>query len=125
VTVGYAAGDTVYKYSAEPVGCPELEAALAAPQLLDEAAPAEVNRPIEIGFTAPPGARRLTIHVWNRFGEPVRRLVDETDPASGHRSLTWDFTSDAGAPLPDGYYIYRITVDGEAESRIVLLKRQS
>ncbi len=30
--------------------------------------------------------------------------------------------SDAGVPLPDGYYIYRLTIDGQAESRIVLLK---
>ena len=125
VTVGYASGDTVYKYSAEPVICPELEAALAGPQLLDEAAPVAVTRPIAIGFTIPPGARRLTIEVWDRFGEPVRELVDETDPASGHRSVTWDFTSDAGAPLPDGYYIYRVTIDGAAESRIVHVKTPS
>jgi photosystem II stability/assembly factor-like uncharacterized protein len=124
VTVGYAAGDTVYKYSAEPVVCPEAEAALAAPQLLDDATPVEVNRPIEIGFTTPPGARRLTINVWDRFGKPVRRLVDEADPASGHRSVTWDFRSDAGAPLPNGSYIVRVTIDGQAESRIVL-KTQS
>jgi photosystem II stability/assembly factor-like uncharacterized protein len=125
VTVGYAAGDTVYKYSAEPVVPAVAEAALAGPQILDEATPVEINRPIEIGFTTPPGARRLTIDVWDRFGEPVRQLVDETDPASGHRSVTWDFTSGDGAPLPDGSYIYRVTIDGEAESRIVQLKRDS
>jgi photosystem II stability/assembly factor-like uncharacterized protein len=124
VTEGYASGDTVYKYSAEPVVPAVAEAALAARQLLDEAAPVEVTGPIEIGFTTPPGARRLSIDVWNRFGEPVRQLVDETDPASGHRSVTWDFTADDGTPLPDGYYIYRVIIDEEAESRIVL-NRQS
>jgi hypothetical protein len=55
----------------------------------------------------------------------VDRLVDETDPASGHRAVTWDVTSDAGLPLPDGYYIYRLTIDGQAESRIVRLKSPS
>ena len=125
VTVGYASGDTVYKYSAEPVAPAVAAAATAGPQLLDDATPVQVNRPIEIGFTTPPAARRLTIDVWDRFGEPVRQLVDETDPASGHRSVTWDFTSDAGSPLPDGYYIYRVTIDGQAESRIVLLKTES
>ena len=119
VTVGYASGDTVYKYSAEPVVPAVAEAALAGPQLLDEAAPVAVDQPVEIGFTTPPGARRLTIDVWDRFGQPVRRLVDEADPASGHRSVTWDFTSDDGASLPDGSYIYRVTIDGQAESRIV------
>jgi hypothetical protein len=39
--------------------------------------------------------------------------------------VTWDFTSDDGAPLPDGSYIYRVTIDGQAESRIVQLKRDS
>jgi photosystem II stability/assembly factor-like uncharacterized protein len=125
VTVGYASGDTVYKYSAEPVETAVAEAADAGPQLLDDATPVQVNQPIEIGFTTPPGARRLTIEVWDRFAEPVRQLVDEVDPVSGHRSVTWDVTADDGAPLPDGFYIYRVTIDGEAESRIVLLKRQS
>jgi hypothetical protein len=125
VTAGYASGETVNKYSAEPVVCPELEAALAAPQVLDDATPVQVDRPLEISFTAPPGARRLTIEVWDRFAEPVRQLVDETDPASGHRSVIWDFTSDDGAPLPDGSYVYRVTIDGQAESRIVQLTKQS
>jgi hypothetical protein len=125
VTVGYASGDTVYKYSSEPVPSAFFEAVAAGPRLLDDAAPVQVDRPLEIGFTVPTGARRLTIDVWDRFGDPVRRLVDEADPASGHRAVTWDFTSDAGAPLPDGYYIYRVTIDGQAESRIVQVRRPS
>src|SRR4051794_29403336 len=99
---------TVYKYSAKPVAAAFAEAAVAGPQFLDDATPVQVNQPIDINFTTPPGARRLTINVWDRFGEPVRRLIDETDPASGHRSVTWDFTSDARSPLPDGFYIYRL-----------------
>jgi hypothetical protein len=125
VTVGYASGDTVYKYSADPVVPAFPAAAAAGPQLLDAATPVQISGPIEISFTTPPGARRLTIDVWDRFGEPVRQLVDEADPASGHRSVTWDVTSDAGAPLPAGSYIYRVTIDGQAESRIVHVKTQS
>ena len=125
VTVGYASGDTVYKYSAEPVAPAFAAAAAAGPRLLDDATPVQVDRPIEIGFTVPPGARRLTIDVWDRFGEPVRRLADESEPASGHRSVTWDFTSNAGSPLPDGFYIVRLTIDGQAESRILRLKTHS
>jgi photosystem II stability/assembly factor-like uncharacterized protein len=125
VTVGYASGDTVYKYSAEPMPAAVAEAAAAGPRLLDEAAPVQADGPIEIGFTVPPDARRLTIDIWDRFGAPVRHLVDEAEPASGHRSVTWDFTSDDGVPLPDGFYIARLTVDGQAESRILRLKTQS
>jgi photosystem II stability/assembly factor-like uncharacterized protein len=68
VTIGYASGDTVYKYSAEPCETAFADAADAGPQLLDEVAPVQVTRPIAIGFTVPPGARRLTIDVWDRFG---------------------------------------------------------
>ena len=125
VTVGYASGDTVYKYSTEPLPAATPEAALAGPQLLDEAAPAEVDRLVDIGFTVPPGANRLTIDIWDRFGAPVRQLLDETGPASGHRSVPWDFTSDEGSPLPDGFYIVRVTIDSQAESRILRLKSSS
>lgn len=125
VTVGYASGDTVYKLSAEPVACPAPEAALVGERLLDDMTPVQAEGPLAIGFTVPPGTGRLTIDVWDRFGDPVRRLVDEVDPAGGHRAVTWDFMSDAGSPLPDGYYILRVTSDGQAESRVVQLKRQS
>lgn len=125
VTVGYASGDTVYKYSAEPVAPAFAEAADAGPRLLDEAAPAEVDRLVDIGFTVPSGAQRLTIDIWDRFGAPVRELADEADPAPGHRSVAWDFTSDAGAALPDGFYIVRVTIDGQAESRILRLRSRS
>jgi photosystem II stability/assembly factor-like uncharacterized protein len=122
VTVGYASGDTVYKYSTEPVPAAFDEAIAAGPRLLDDVAPAQVDRPMTIGFTVPTGAKRLTIEVWDRFGAPMGRLIDESEPASGHRALTWGFLTDSGTLLPDGYYIYRLTIDGESESRIVQLQ---
>jgi photosystem II stability/assembly factor-like uncharacterized protein len=124
VTAGYAAGRTIYKYGRK---------AESAPQALDAAAPrmkffasdatetfsaAEVP----ITFNLPAGSRRATIHIWNRFGKNVRTLLDEKNPAAGQRTVRWDRRDDNGEPVRPGAYIYRLTSDGEAESRVIALR---
>ena len=119
VTVGYAAGRTVYKYSAEPV--PEAVGVVAEPptRLLDSNEPAASGRPVHISLTVPAETSRLAVTIWERFGARVRRLVDETGPTAGDRTVEWDVTNDAGEPLDPGSFILRVTVDGRSESRIV------
>lgn len=121
VTVGYAAGRTVYKYSIEPV--PEAVGIVAEPptRLLDSNEPTASGRPVRIPLTVPADASRLAVTVWERFGARVRRLVDETRPAAGDRTVEWDVTDDAGEPLAPGSFILRVTVDGRSESRAVLV----
>ena len=82
----------------------------------------EVAGPVEIAYTVPEGARSLAIDIWNRFGVYARRLLEERNPRSGRHSVTWDLKSDSGESLPPGFYLYRITVDDEAESRVILFK---
>jgi hypothetical protein len=122
VTVGYAAGATVYKYSAEPVPAPS-PAALAgegAPAaLLAGEPPAEGDRPVRLPVTVPEGSSRLAVNVWERFGRHVRRLLEETGPAPGGRTIEWDVTDDAGQRLRAGSYLVRVTVDDHSESQIV------
>ena len=93
MSVGYASGDTIYKYSSEPV--PELPQALtaAAPGLLDadEAEPAETETPVDIAFTVPSGAQTLVVNVWDRYAVHVARPVYEQSPKAGSRSFAWDF----------------------------------
>jgi photosystem II stability/assembly factor-like uncharacterized protein len=117
-TLGYASGRTVYKYSSEPVPPPPLGVAQPI-RLLDSNEPQEVEDSVEIVYAVPPGAGHVSVVVRERFGEVVRRLVEEHGPAGGRQSVTWDFTNDYGRALPPGFYIYRITIDGESESRIV------
>jgi photosystem II stability/assembly factor-like uncharacterized protein len=119
VTVGYAAGRTVYKYSTGPVPAPVGIAAEPATRLLDSNAPVTSGRPVRVSVTVPADASRLAVTVWERFGDRVRRLVEETGPAAGDRTVEWDVTDDAGEPLDPGSFIVRVTVDGRSESRAV------
>jgi hypothetical protein len=117
VTIGYAAGRTVYKYSSEPV--PPRPRETPVTRLLEVGEPAASDRPARIPLTVPAGAARLTVDVWDRFGDLVRQLVDEPDPAAGARTLEWDVADDAGHPLDPGSFIARVTVDGASESQIL------
>lgn len=120
IRVGYASGDTIYKYSSEPVPLP-LE--LAAPRskflTADETESVETELPVEIAFTVPANAQTLTINVWNRFGVHVARPFYQQNPKPGRGTFSWDFRDDAGRQLEPGYYIYRVTIDDDSESRVI------
>jgi photosystem II stability/assembly factor-like uncharacterized protein len=113
--VGYASGLTVYRYSAElvPAAPPE------PLRLLADNAPGRVARLVELAVTIPAGAASFKVDVWDRFGEKVRRVAAETDPAEGPRTVEWDGTDDSGRPLGAGSFIIRVTVDGHSESQIM------
>jgi photosystem II stability/assembly factor-like uncharacterized protein len=119
--VGYASGLTVYRYSAEPV----LVGAEAPPRerlrLLADNTPRRATSPVEFVVTIPPGAQSLTVDVWDRFGEKVRRATAETDPAEGLRTVIWDGADDRGRPVDAGSFIVRVTVNGRSESQIIHL----
>ena len=119
VSVGYASGDTIYKYSSEPVL--ELVLATAPSKVLPAATEAstETAAPVEIVFDVPDGAQRLTINVWDRFAVHVACPIDEPNPMPGRRLFTWDFRDDSGAQLEPGYYVYRVSIDDDSESRVI------
>ena len=120
-TLGYASGRTVYKYSADPVIQPL--AGLVQPlRILETNEPEESSGPVEIIYTAPEGAGHVTLDIWNRFGKYVRNLLDEDDPRPGRQTLIWNLEDNSGQRVPPGAFIYRITIDDEAESRIVIIK---
>jgi len=123
VTVGYASGETVYKYTAEPA--PVTLAAVFGPRrgrLLDSLEPLDATgQQISVPITVPVDTSRLTVHIWDRFGEHVRTLVDEATPRAGARDLVWDRRNDAGETVVPGFFIWRVTADGTPESRLVRL----
>lgn len=122
-TVGYASGRTVYKYSSESMpSVAFLEAGRT--RILDSNEFEEYSERAEINYTVPPDAQNIRIDIWDRFGEHVRNLIQEKNPASGKHSLNWDFTDDSGRSLPKGFFIYRITIDDFTESRIILFKME-
>jgi photosystem II stability/assembly factor-like uncharacterized protein len=124
VSVGYASGLTVYKYSAETPGLaglaalPPADARVLLPrdQLRAEALPMRIPAAI------PPAAARVTLDVWDRFGQHIAVAVDETQPTPGERTLLWDGRDGTGRPVPDGTYLLRLTADKEAESSILVLR---
>lgn len=120
VSVGYASGDTIYKYSSQPVPPP---VGLIAPRsrflVEDGEESVDTGLPVEIVFTVPEGAQTLAINVWNRFGVHVARPVYEEKPRPGRGTFAWDFRDESGARLEPGYYIYRITIDDDSESRVI------
>jgi photosystem II stability/assembly factor-like uncharacterized protein len=120
VTVGYASGRTVFKYSSDPVGPAPLTFAGRA-RLLETNEPQQSRGPVEIVFDVPRGAKYLSVDIWDRFADYVRKLSEEAAPGPGRRTLIWDLKDDAGNPAPPGAYIYRVTVDDEAESRIAFV----
>jgi photosystem II stability/assembly factor-like uncharacterized protein len=121
VHVGYASGDTVYKYSSEPIP-PAIAALAAGPkrgQICNSLEPLVATGSVQFLITIPPNATRLAVYIWDRFGEFVRTLVDEANPSSGTRTLQWDRTDKSGQVLPPGIFIWRVLVDQVTESRLV------
>ena len=119
-TLGYASGRTVYKYSSEPVA-PQLIERARRTEFLSSTEPEETRGPVEIVYTAPQGAQHLTIGIWDRFGKYVRKLLDQHQPPPGKHTLTWNLKDDSGRTVSRGAFIYRITIDDEAESQIIIV----
>ena len=119
---GYASGLTVYRYSATPPPA-GAEAAPREPlRLLTDNAPRLVDAaPVELAVTVPSGAGSLKVDVWDRFGEKVRRVATDPNPAEGPHTVAWDGTDDSGRPLGAGSFLVRVTVDGRSESQILHL----
>lgn len=121
VTVGYASGLTVYKYSAAPMPAPTAAVVARQTRMLSDNAPRKSARPVRFDFVVPTGSRKLKLEVWDRFGTYVGNLLHEQRPAARRWKFEWDGRAADGRPVPEGIYIYRLTVDAQVESGVVLL----
>jgi photosystem II stability/assembly factor-like uncharacterized protein len=119
-TVGYASGNTVYKYSTEHAA-PPVAAVAPAPSLFSTPGLMTTTWPARIGLTVPDGANELCVEVWDRFGAHVRELLRETNPSGGQRAVTWEADSETGDALEPGYFVVRATVDDRADSALLLV----
>jgi photosystem II stability/assembly factor-like uncharacterized protein len=116
--VGYASGDIVYKYSAEPAGAEER----VAPTPSGADAYARTSFPVRIPVDVPPGAESVRVDVWDRFGEHLATLLDESAPSAGAREVHWPGETESGGKAGPGIYIYRVTTGDDAESGTVLVE---
>jgi photosystem II stability/assembly factor-like uncharacterized protein len=116
VTVGYAAGATVYKYSDQPILAPTPTAVppeSAVIGLLESKTEIGDGDQVRIPVTVPEGSSRITVNVWERFGRHVSQIIDESNPAAGARTVKWDAAGRSGS------FIVRVTVDDNSESQII------
>lgn len=123
VSLGYAAGRTIYKYAPDAVTESIAPAAVVAAANRAEAVSTQSYRELaSITFQVPAGSQRATVHIWNRFGKEMRTLIDEKKPAVGSREIVWDRKDDRGQEVRRGVYIYRVTIDDNAESGVFALR---
>jgi photosystem II stability/assembly factor-like uncharacterized protein len=118
ITVGYAAGATVYKYSDQPVPAPAPMAVSpesAGIRLLEGETEVSDGNEVRIPVTVPEGSSRITVNVWERFGRHVGQVLDESNPTAGVRTVAWDASGHSGS------LIVRVTVDDDSESEIIRL----
>jgi photosystem II stability/assembly factor-like uncharacterized protein len=117
--VGYASGDTVYKYSAAPIDEAEERAAARA----GEADPyLRTSFPVRIPVEVPAGAESVRVDVWDRFGDHLSTPLDDSAPSPGALEVQWSGETESGGTAGAGIYIYRITTGEGAESGTVLVE---
>lgn len=117
--VGYAAGDTVYKFAAGP---PEAARERVQPPEDEQQGYVRVSLPLQIPVTVPEGADSLRVDVWDRFGRHLATPMQEPRPAAGVREVVWSGETTAGGRAEPGVYIYRVTIDETAESSTLLVQ---
>ena len=121
VTVGYSAGETIYKYAPAEEAPRPAAPSLPQTRIFGSVDPVEALGYAAVDVTVPEGAARFTLRIFDSDGPLVRTLVDETSPSPGLRTLTWDRTDKSGNLLLPRSFIWRATVDGRSESRLVLV----
>lgn len=121
VSVGYASGDTVYKYTSDPVpASATFNVDLARNMLPDAQITGSVDR-VSIRMNIPVKTKRLSMSVWNRFGEEVGVVLDELRPRSGTRVFHWNVCDCKGNPVDKGQYIVRLVADDVSVSSFVCI----
>jgi photosystem II stability/assembly factor-like uncharacterized protein len=120
VTVGYASGDTVYKYATQPAMAP-VPTVAAAPSLLRRVQPALLATGFrEPVIDVPQGAGALRVDVWDRFGNHLQ-VMTEDKPKAGERTVRVDPQAAAAAGLLGNTAVLRVTVDDQVESHLIAI----
>jgi hypothetical protein len=71
-----------------------------------------------------PVKTRVALNVYTIQGRLVKHIIKPDKPMiAGFYRVSWDGKTDAGLPLATGPYIYRITAQGYAKSKIMIFIR--
>ncbi|MDJ0600474.1 MAG: YCF48-related protein [Crocosphaera sp.] len=116
--MAYASGNTVYKYTNQPIHEPIAEE-VGSSRLFTSEEDLLCTDQVEIPLMVPSNTQSLSVVLYDRFAGQVRTLLEENNPTPGQRSLTWDRKNDQGEILPPGQFIVRVNCDDVSESRFI------
>lgn len=85
-------------------------------------APNPFNPRTTLAFTLPE-AGPVTLEIFDARGRRVRTLVDAEVRGPGRHEVVWDGTDASGRSVASGSYVYRLTTEGFAASRSLVLVR--
>ena len=115
-TLGYAVGQTVYKYTREPIGIQNISNEVPQQFALHQNYPNPFNPVTKIKFEIP-SESFVTIKIYNALGKEISTLAEE-NLQSGTYSINWD-----AANFPSGIYIYKLTAnDISVSKKMILIK---
>ena len=116
--VGYASGRTIYQCVAVPDNV-QPSAALPRARPRMPAVPL-AWKSMEIKAEVPRDARQFSVTIFNPRQTLVKVLTEETSPAPGARTLTWDFKTDEGKDAGIGHFTYRVSIDDKVMTEMVM-----
>jgi photosystem II stability/assembly factor-like uncharacterized protein len=117
-SIVYASGNTVYKYTNQPTHEPTAQEASSSRFLKPTSLTVSGNH-TDIPMTVPAGTKFLSVIIFDRFAGKLRTLLEEDNPTSGERTLTWDMKGDANEALPFNQFMVRVMCDSTSESRLI------
>jgi hypothetical protein len=81
--------------------------------------PNPFNPHTQISFELP-HEEHVLLQIFNSRGEQVKQMIDHKMP-SGHHTITWDATDQAGHAVASGFYIYRLIAGEKVSQKSMLL----
>ena len=118
-TLGYASGQTVYKYSKQSTTFVNETKIQPKSFFLSQNYPNPFNPSTTIEYTIPK-ADNVLVRIYDGLGQELRTILNEYQPAGVH-TVQWDGKDANGNIVSSGLYIYRIDAGNNAESKMMLM----
>jgi flagellar hook assembly protein FlgD len=67
-----------------------------------------------------PQNAKITLNMYTVRGQLVRSLASDAKMTSAVTNLVWDGRDGAGKPLASGSYVLRLSMPGQARSKVVI-----
>ncbi len=130
-TLAYAVGQTVYKYTSEPIGIQTISAEIPKQYSLEQNYPNPFNPETKIKFSIPTplnppeggkfsanpagSGRSVRLIIYDALGREISTIVNEQlNP--GTYEVSWDASN-----FPSGVYFYRLQTESFSESKKMIL----